>query len=132
MCFHMCPNIGANGRSNLREFMGVHMLMWPHFCVSFVGCHGVWVWARKMGAPTMKRPCPGHVDTPILLRPLPTKLFTRRLRLVRQVFQNFLAKTFGNQQVTTIYLQRPKSTSAGVRDYDNKFIDMIDYATSVM
>lgn len=39
---------------------------------------------------------------------------------------------FGNQQVTTLYLQRPKSTSAGVRDYDKEFFEMIDYAISVV
>lgn len=129
---HVCPNMGANGRPNLREFMGVHVLAWPHFRECFVGAHDTWRWVCKMGAPTMRRPCPGHVGTPILTRPLSTKLFTRRLCLMRQVFQKLLAKIFGNQQVTTLYLQRPKSTSAGVRDYDNEFIDMIDYATSVV
>ena len=130
--YHVRPNMGANGRPNLREFMGAHVLTWPHFRECFVGAHDTWRWMRKMGAPTMRRPCPGHVHEPILTRPLPTKLFTRRLCLTRQVFQKFLAKMFGNQQLTTLYLQRPKSTSAGVRKYGNKFFDMIDYATSVV
>lgn len=72
----------------------------------------------RVGAPIFTRPYNSptqvRVGMPIFTRPLPTKLFTRRLRLVHQVFQKIFSESFGNQQVTTLYLQRPKSTSAGV------------------
>lgn len=49
----------------------------------------VWTWTHKMGA-HVHTSMPRAVDTPISHTSSTTKLFTRRLRLVRQVFQNFL------------------------------------------
>lgn len=98
----------------LREFWVPMRYVWPHVRGRFMGVQVVWRWVRKMGAPTMRHPCPGHVDMPIFAPPLPTKLFAHELRFTRQVFQKFLAKMFGNQSVTSIYLQCPKSRSAGV------------------
>lgn len=119
MCIHMS---GIFGRADCARCV-------PIYCVNF-GCQcdtcghmfegDLWAFrssgggCAKMGAPTMRHPCPGHVDMPIFAHPLPTKLFAHELRFTRQVFQKFLAKMFGNQSVTSIYLQCPKSRSAGV------------------
>lgn len=89
---HVRPNMGANGRPNLREFMGAHVLAWPHFRECFVGAHNTWRWMRKMGAPTMRRPCPDHVDMPILTRPLPTKLLRASFASRAKFFKNFSQK----------------------------------------
>lgn len=65
----VCPNMGANGRPNLREFMGAHVLAWPHFRECFVGVHDTWRWARQNGCAHYEASMPRsrghtHFDAP--------------------------------------------------------------------
>jgi hypothetical protein len=58
----------------------------------FMDAHVVWRWVRKMGTPTMRRPCPCHVNTPIFAPPRPRNFSRAGFASCAKFFKNFPQK----------------------------------------
>ena len=67
-------------------------VVWPRFRECFMDAHDTWRWVRKMGTPTMRRPCPGHVDTSIFAPPRPLNFsrasFASRAKFLKNFRKN--------------------------------------------
>lgn len=66
--------------------------VWPPAQRRFMDAHVVWRWVRKMGTPTMRRPCPCHVNTPIFAPPCPRNFSRAGFASCAKFFKNFPQK----------------------------------------
>ena len=129
-CTSMCAvylgvQIMQDWRPLLREIMSAHEV---RVAISSRAIHGrscrLEVGAQN-GHAHYEAPMPMSCEHAHFCASLPTKLFARGFASCAKFFKNFL-KTFGNQCITTPYLQRPESDIARCSRVRHKFFEMID------